>query len=333
MWYQRFPRYERKPTRQARGGIKAQSQRGNFGQSWWAKRWISVLESLSAELGGRLSRGRSYARNGQVLDIDIKQGRVTAQVQGSHPTPYKISIEVKPIPEPGWKEVVAALSRQAIFAAKLIAGEMPQDIEQPFAECKVPLLPDTANDLKTSCSCPDWSNPCKHVAAVYYLIGEEFDRDPFLIFRLRGMDRQQLLEQLSGSTQFPADTTAPTTPSPSEPLPAEPALFWSTASPAPRDLGSVEPPPVAAALPKRLGSFPFCALKNDFSTPWKKYISRRQSTRCASPRVISLLRPAHYPLTNHGSPSSKDGVWSIPAGLCFSMSALLSRHGLHRSHP
>src|SRR5215210_547434 len=118
--------------RQAKGGIKAQSQRGEFGTSWWAKRWIAVLEGFN--IGARLGRGRSYARNGQVLSIQVEKGKVEAAVQGSRPTPYDVTIEVKTLSAADWKRLTEALSHQALFAAKLLAGEMPQDIEQVFRE-------------------------------------------------------------------------------------------------------------------------------------------------------------------------------------------------------
>src|SRR5437588_10309121 len=119
MWYRRefFPRSR---PRIAKGGIKAQSKRGAFGESWWARRWISVLESFN--IGARLGRGRSYARSGQVLSIDIDKGQVTAKVQGSRPKPYDITIEMKVMSSAEWKKVVQALSGQALFAAKLLAG-------------------------------------------------------------------------------------------------------------------------------------------------------------------------------------------------------------------
>ena len=112
-----------RPTINAKGGIKAQTKRGGFGESWWAKRWIAVLESF--DIGARLGRGRSYARKGQVLSIDIVAGVVRAKVQGSSPKPYKVTINVKTLPESDWKKLVAGLASQAIFAAKLLAGEMP----------------------------------------------------------------------------------------------------------------------------------------------------------------------------------------------------------------
>src|SRR5438105_12614507 len=111
-WYRNF--YPRSRPRRAKGGIKAQSKRG-FGQSWWAKRWIAVLESFN--IGARLSRGRSYARRGQVLSIDIEKGHVTAKVQGSMSSPYRIEMKVKALAPADWKKVASALSSQAIFAA------------------------------------------------------------------------------------------------------------------------------------------------------------------------------------------------------------------------
>ena len=184
--------------RKAKGGIKAQSKRGGFGESWWAKRWIEVLESF--DLGARLARGRSYARSGQVLSIAIEKGKVKAKVQGSRPKPYAVTIEVKPLAEPTGTKVLDGAGRQALFAAKLLAGEMPQDIETVFQEVGLSLFPAQLGDLKTDCSCPDWSNPCKHIAAVYYLLGEEFDRDPFLIFTLRGLGRDALMARLGATS-------------------------------------------------------------------------------------------------------------------------------------
>ncbi|HKI31239.1 MAG TPA: SWIM zinc finger family protein [Gemmataceae bacterium] len=256
-----FPRFPKSRPRAAKGGIKAQSKRGGFGQSWWAKRWISVLESF--DIGARLGRGRSYARNGQVLAIDVQKGKVTAKVQGSRPQPYAVTIEVKVLSPGEWEQVIQALSAQALFVAKLLAGEMPQDVEQVFEKAKVSLFPQKKADLKTDCSCPDWSNPCKHVAAVYYLLGEEFDRDPFLLFRLRGLGRDELLQRLGRLTPA-AVTAAATAEAPAEasgepaaPLPADPSAFWTGGSLPDDVFGEVQAPPVSAAWLQRLGNFPF----------------------------------------------------------------------------
>lgn len=251
--------------RKVKGGIKAQSKRGGFGQSWWAKRWIAVLESF--QIGQRLARGRSYARGGQVVSINIEKGSVTASVQGSRPKPYDVEIHVKALSGAAWKKLAKNLSAQAIFAAKLLAGEMPQDIENAFKEAGLSLFPGKLNDLRTDCSCPDWSNPCKHIAAVYYLLGEEFDRDPFLIFKLRGMTREEFLGLLGESGEkstrgkkhdspIPVETPQEEPPA-QEPLPCDPAAFWQGQPLSDDFCGEVRVPSVVAALPKRLGNFPF----------------------------------------------------------------------------
>jgi uncharacterized Zn finger protein len=246
--------YKPKPLRSAKGGIKAQSKRGTFGEKWWAKRWIEVLESF--EIGARLQRGRSYARKGQVLSIEIAKGEIKSQVQGSRPKPYDVKIKIKTLPEKDWRKLAATLSTQAIYAAKLLAGEMPDEIEQAFMAAELSLFPAKLDDLKTDCSCPDWSNPCKHIAAVYYLIGEEFDRDPFLIFKLRGATREEFIAMLGSASGEQSNLQQLSQPPP-EPLAAESESFW-TGKAVPEDFfGEVRLPPLPAALPRRLGNFPF----------------------------------------------------------------------------
>ena len=266
--YYRF--YEPARPREARGGIKAQSKRAKFGESWWAKRWITVLESFN--IGARLGRDRSYARRGQVLSVDIDKGTVSAEVQGSRRRPYSVKIKIKPFSKIGWKKLAKSISSKAVFTAKLLAWEMPQDIEKAFQEAGVSLFPSRLNDLKTDCSCPDWSNPCKHIAAVYYLLGEEFDRDPFLIFKLRGIGREELVELLGDvkralkkSQRRPAAKDKKEEKIlPPEPLPAEETAFWGEGSLTEDLLGEVHIPPVNGALPKRLGSFSFWRSEEKF---------------------------------------------------------------------
>jgi uncharacterized Zn finger protein len=186
------------------GGIKARSKRGAIGEQWWSRRFISVLESYG--MSGRLARGRSYARAGQVLDFELAQGKVTARVQGSRVRPYQVRIGVLPLTTAQWRRVQDRLASQALFRAKLLAGEMPHEIEEVFAECGTPLFPRSAADLDMHCSCPDWEVPCKHLAAVCYVLAEEFDRDPFGMLAWRGKPRDELLAALrriqSGSAGF-----------------------------------------------------------------------------------------------------------------------------------
>ena len=253
-----WPSFPKSTPIEAKGGIKAQSKKGSFGESWWAKRWIDVLHGFN--IGARLDRGRSYARRGQVLSIEIEPGQVQARVQGSRPRPYDVTIKTRTLTDAERQKLAGALGRQALFAAKLLAGEMPHEIEGVFRDAGLALFPARHSDLTTACSCPDSSNPCKHIAAVYYLLGEEFDRDPFLIFTLRGIDRTQLVAQLAGAgvtkaaPEEVADEPPPVSP---EPLPVSAATFW-TGRPLDADLlGPVEVPAVSAALPRRLGNFPF----------------------------------------------------------------------------
>ena len=241
--------------RDVKGGIRAHSRRGAFGRSWWARRWIGALEAL--ELGGRLARGRAYARRGQVVEIAIGKGRVTARVQGSRRAPYEVSLDAPVVTPDGWRRVASALAREARFAAALLAGEMPADVEDAFRAAGVPLFPSQRGDLRTACSCPDVSNPCKHIAAVYYLLGEEFDRDPFLVFRLRGVERDELIALVGVSPAARAAATGDVAPALAEPLPEDPAAFWR-GSPLPEEFpGEVGPPAVTGALLGRLGQFPF----------------------------------------------------------------------------
>lgn len=254
--------------RAARGGIKAQTARGSFGKNWWAQRWLGVLESL--DLGGRLARGRVYARRGQVLSIDIKEGVIQARVQGSRLQPYDVKIEVKTIPLEKWISLSETTFSQAIVAAKLLAGEMPQDIEKLFASHKLSLFPNSMDDLRTECSCPDYSNPCKHIASVYYLLGEEFDRDPFLIFLMRGLSKEKLIDLITKTTQpltgtrakepltvkTAMKTSAKPVPRKSAPIPLPLDDFWKVQS-CSHLVGSVNAPAVNASLPKRLGQFSF----------------------------------------------------------------------------
>ena len=176
------------------GGIKARSKRGAIGEQWWSRRFIGVLESYG--MSGRLARGRSYARAGQVLDFELSQGKVTARVQGSRARPYQVRIGVLPLTTAQWRRVMQQLAGQALFRAKLLAGEMPHEIEEVFGECGTPLFPRSAADLDMHCSCPDWGVPCKHLAAVCYVLAEEFDRDPFGMLAWRGKGRDELLTGL-----------------------------------------------------------------------------------------------------------------------------------------
>src|SRR5262245_39002125 len=176
------------------GGIRARSRRGDFAGTWWSRRFIEILESY--EYGARLRRGRSYARAGQVLDLTVARGVVRARVQGSRPRPYRVEVTVRTLSDRDWERAERTMAEKAVFAARLLAGEMPDEIEEAFTASRLTLFPRSGRELASSCTCPDWASPCKHVAAVFYLLAEAFDRDPFLIFEWRGRTKDELLGRL-----------------------------------------------------------------------------------------------------------------------------------------
>jgi uncharacterized Zn finger protein len=202
-----------KPIR-VEGGIKARSKRGEIAQTWWSRRFIEVLESFG--MGGRLQRGKRYARAGQVLNLTLSTGVAVGLVQGSRPEPYRARIGIKAFTAAEWERVERELAGQALYAAKLLAGEMPTDVEDAFAELGLRLFPTTMRELAMDCSCPDWEIPCKHLAATCYLLAESFDEDPFQILAWRGRGREELLDRLralrgtaSGPAPEESDEAAP----------------------------------------------------------------------------------------------------------------------------
>ncbi len=202
--------------RTVENGLKARSSRGAIGESWWSRRFLDVLESFA--MGSRLTRGRTYARKGQVTALDVLPGEVRATVQGSRVKPYQVTIGLAAFPEIVWARAEIALSEQALPSAKLLAGEVPPELEELFGQAGAPLFPRTVNELDQRCTCPDWEVPCKHLAATFYLLAEAFDDDPFLILRWRGRDRDTLLRRLR---ELRADAPA------GEPVEAAPAAAGS----------------------------------------------------------------------------------------------------------
>jgi uncharacterized Zn finger protein len=240
-------------------GIAARSKRGAIGATWWSQRFIELLESFG--VGSRLARGRNYARRGQVVELEVEPGVVLAKVQGSRYTPYRVRVRGKALTEQQWRRVEKAMAARALPLAKLLAGEMPHDIEDVFAACGLTLFPRSNAELKASCTCPDWENPCKHVAAAYYILAERFDEDPFLIFAWRGRDKDELLERLrarrgAGTSRASAATRS------AQPKPRPSALadhldcFWRSGP----ELADLHVSPLASEAPdvllRQLGPAP-----------------------------------------------------------------------------
>lgn len=251
--------YEARKPKEVEDGIKAKSRRGAIGEKWWSKRWVALLESF--KMGARLGRGRSYARKGQVISIDVRKGVVRSKVQGARSKPYDLEIRLTQISDDDWKKAIEAMASKAVFAAKLLSGEMPKDIEEAFVDAGCSLFPGK-KDIKTNCSCPDWADPCKHIAAVYYIMAEKFDEDPFLLFELRGRTKDEIIEALreSRASTMPQDQVeaVETVPPDLDRGPLEERLdqFWESGD----DLDLVaprpRPPEVPGAVLKRLGDAP-----------------------------------------------------------------------------
>lgn len=205
----------RSRPRAVEGGLKVRSTRGAIAKTWWSERFIEVLEGIG--LGNRLARGRSYARAGQVISMDVGPGSVTAQVQGSRPRPYRVRIGLTTFGKSEWAQAEHALAGNAWYTAMLLSGEMPDDIEDVFAGLGLSLFPATAREVSLDCSCPDAAVPCKHLAATFYLLAESFDTDPFAILAWRGREREDLLANLQAA-RCPGPPAADRGEQPSRPL-------------------------------------------------------------------------------------------------------------------
>jgi len=173
-----------------------------FTRTWWGNRFIQALEAFTDP--NRLERGRAYARNGKIIEYQLKNGKIQAKVRGSvnpyfgvYKEPlYQITIEIAEIGKADWLKIIAHLATKAGFVSRLLINEVPNNIEAAFAAVHLHLLPHSRKDFKTSCSCPDYENPCKHIAGVYYLVAARLDEDPLLLFELRGLARDELQQEL-----------------------------------------------------------------------------------------------------------------------------------------
>jgi uncharacterized Zn finger protein len=229
-------------------GIKVRE----LGTTWWGQRWIRSLEQFSRDYLSRLGRGRTYARTGRVHDLSIGPGLVTAVVTGSEP--YDVSLRMDAFSTAEWNTAIKIMSQEARYAAELLAGQMPADIDAVFRRCKRSLFPSKSHDLETDCSCPDWASPCKHVAAMHYVLGEAFDRDPFLLFELRGRTRDQVLAALSRLRTGMSESASPAMRAPEAPATSVEALPETFANyevppvPLPTLRFSFEPPQLPAAI-------------------------------------------------------------------------------------
>lgn len=256
-----------------------------FSKTWWGQRFIEALEDFTDS--ARLGRGRSYARNGKIKECKISQGKITAKVRGSvnpyfgvYKEPlYETTIQITPISPQDWSKVIAFLGSKASLISKLLINEIPDNIEEAFSDLNLHLLPHNREDFQTDCSCPDWTNPCKHIAGVYYLVSSKLDHDPFLLFELRGISRAKLQEELAKSAlgkvlssalnveEIPIEPTQSYYTQPRKVAliaPCSPKEFWLGDKRLPQTIEVESNPSIPALLVKKGGDFP---------PFWKKDIS------------------------------------------------------------
>ena len=174
-------------------------------RTWWGEKFLDVL-SISMD-SGRLSRGRAYSGPNRLLEFDIDGHCVKAKIRGNvsayfevYEEPrYEVAVQLKRYSTKDWDKVTKEISHNAACLSQLLMNEMPTAIESVFSANNLYLLPRERADLLSSCSCPDYASPCKHVAGVYYKIASLLDRDPLLLFQLRGMKFARLQKTLAAS--------------------------------------------------------------------------------------------------------------------------------------
>ncbi|WP_413441803.1 SWIM zinc finger family protein [Synechococcus sp. MIT S1220] len=218
-------------------GITAIGDDGLGQQPWWVEQWMELINGYRFKK--RLERAWGYAREGNVTSIRFEGRRVHARVQGTGEDPYKVKLWLDVLNDEDWGYVLEALAQKARWSAQLLAGIMPADIERAFAASGKRLFPFKLQEVRSECNCPDKANPCKHISAVYFLMGDRFSEDPFVLFQLRGRTRAKLLEdlaeyrrkalaELAEQSEASGDTKSSeeTTPLPPHPAVQEPSLWW-----------------------------------------------------------------------------------------------------------
>ncbi|MFN7974934.1 MAG: hypothetical protein U0166_21715 [Acidobacteriota bacterium] len=214
--------------------------------TWWSRRWIAAVDSF----GGFGTHGRGRRREG-VLALHIEPGIVLAQVQSGRPEPFIVRADMTPLAPEVWDEIIGGMAQKAVFAAKLLSGEMPEEVEEAFKDAGTALLPQTSEDIPSSCTCHDPLMPCRHVAAVHTILAEEFDRDPFLIFKLRGCPKEQLLAALRRKRAASGSEPDEPAVTPGESL--SPEAFWHAGDALSEFAINIAPPLTHAGLLRQLG--------------------------------------------------------------------------------
>jgi uncharacterized Zn finger protein len=178
-----------------------------FGTTWWGRLWITALEKLGDDYENRLPRGKKYAEEGAVSHFTVHPGQIESRVHGRKT--YTVTLGLPALTQGQWEKAIDRIALESRFVASLLAGEMPQGLDETFREAGASLYPRVPKELQTHCDCPDWANPCKHVAAVCYIMAEALDRDPWLLFDLRGKTREDILAALQAKLDESAEVQPP----------------------------------------------------------------------------------------------------------------------------
>lgn len=209
--------------------------------SQWSGQFVGMLESL--RMPAVFGQGRRHVRAGQVRSLSVSTSVVTGLVVDDEGTTHRARIGVRAYSAADWRRVERALAAEALHLARLLAGDVPEDLDRLLAGFGLSLFPTDLTEIALECSCPDWRRPCAHLAATMYAAAESFDADPFGILAWRGRGRAELLDNLRELRIAPADRPAVDAPAP-EPPPV--SGFWTAGPrlepPLPRVPGSVRRP-------------------------------------------------------------------------------------------
>jgi uncharacterized Zn finger protein len=249
--------------RKVRYGAKLTARDGSLPQHWATQRWMRLLEAAAE--GAALTEGTEYAKIGQTRRLDIGAGFFEGPVQGRRRISYTTRVEIDVFASTQWDAIVEAMSDQALYTAKMLSGELPQNVEDLFAPFGLHLFPTDATDLRPTCTCGHPTPWCKHTLCLGILIADQLAADPFLVFTLRGMRGEELVERLrqrrqaaSGNSSGGASAVySPHLGVETTPLDACLDRFWEAGLELDQVDAPIAPPEVSHPLLRRLGPSPF----------------------------------------------------------------------------
>lgn len=212
--------------------------RKSYGNTWWGKEWLNALNNI--DYSNRLPRGKTYANKGMAYDIEINGNSITAKVKGSRRTPYDVDFYIPEFKGSDKARIISMITENPLYLSKLLNRELPKSLNAECEKQRISIFPNSWKDMKGGCSCPDWAVPCKHMAAVLYLVANEIDKNPFVVLQLRGFDLFKALEAIGYSIGAGKDIEIPTIENIWQPFSfREPESDWNEAAFARLDLSRI----------------------------------------------------------------------------------------------